>query len=223
MTHMPRPRPTRVKHLSNGFFFYASRATAAFLVMVAMAAIGVLVVATLAQDTTETPASSVPNNSSSAAPYAAYFIAADSDGIQQVWGLTLPDGQSKMLTDAAQSVSRYAISADATQIAYVSDNQIWRQTLGHAHALEAVAVVAVETVQATLAVYVVFGDVDRFGHEPPTGVDELDVADHRTDRSQVVGQLVVLALQMALLDVVGTGFLQIAGYSTHGGPLHDGG
>lgn len=134
MTHMPRPRPQRVKHRSNGLFFYASRATAALLVMVAMAAIGVLIIATLVQNTPETPAASVPNSAGSAAPYAAYFIAADSDGINQVWGLTLPDGQSKPLTDAPQSISRYAISGDATRIAYVSENQIWRQTLGQSDA-----------------------------------------------------------------------------------------
>src|SRR5690349_877558 len=119
MTHMPRPRPMRVKHRSNGYFYYASRATAALLVMGAMAAIGILIIATLAQAKTDTPAASVPGVSGSASPYAAYVVAADSDGLRQVWGLTLPDGQSKMLTDAPQSVYHYAISSDGTQIAYV--------------------------------------------------------------------------------------------------------
>jgi hypothetical protein len=132
MTPMPRPRPQRVKHRSNSLFFYASRAIAAMLVMGAMAAIGLLILVTLAQDPNETQSAATTN--STPAPYAAYFVAPDSDGIQQVWGLTLPDGQSKLLTQAPQSVFHFALSADHTQIVYVSDNQIWRQMLGQSNA-----------------------------------------------------------------------------------------
>jgi hypothetical protein len=128
---------------STRYFIYGTGAVLSLLGLL-VAVLGFVVVAARAQDTPKTV--TMPSTSL----YAAYFVADDSDGINQLWGLTLPDGQSKPLTHAPQSVSHYAISADHTQIAYVSDNQIWRQTMGETNA-EALVTLSAEPDFITLA------------------------------------------------------------------------
>lgn len=126
MAHMKRPFSPKIDHHSTRYFVYGmSSLLLLFALMIAVLCAIVLTIR--AQDNAST-ASPLPS------PYAAYFVAADSDGINQVWGLTLPDGQSQILTHAPQSVFHYALSADHTRLIYVSDHQIWQQTIGQSDA-----------------------------------------------------------------------------------------
>lgn len=68
-----------------------------------------------------------------------YFIAADENGVQQVYQLLL-DGQSqpRQITRAASDVVTFDAAYDGLAIAYVSGGQLWLQPL-HTEAAEALA------------------------------------------------------------------------------------
>ncbi len=66
-----------------------------------------------------------------------YFLAADADGVQQVYQLLL-DGQSepRQITSGSGDVLSYGVAYDGLSIAYIRDGQLWLQPI-HDSAAEA--------------------------------------------------------------------------------------
>jgi len=59
-----------------------------------------------------------------------YYIAPDTDGIQQVFQLVLGEEQNtRQITYSATDVLNYGIAYDALSIAYISDGQLWLQPI----------------------------------------------------------------------------------------------
>jgi hypothetical protein len=85
----------------------------------------IVVTTAFAQDTTEVPPVS-------------YYLAADANGVQQVYQLVL-DGeyQARPITYAESDVITFSPAYDGLGVAYISDGQLWLQSL-HTEAPEAV-------------------------------------------------------------------------------------
>lgn len=63
------------------------------------------------------------------APAFGYFLAADEDGITQIWALDLEDGATQ-LTQATENIVTYDVGVDGTALAYQTDeNTLWFQAL----------------------------------------------------------------------------------------------
>ncbi|MBL8163801.1 MAG: hypothetical protein JNJ61_17575 [Anaerolineae bacterium] len=75
----------------------------------------------------------------------AYFIAADSDGVQQVYQVLI-DGQSepRQITYTTSDVITFGVAYDGLAIAYMSEGQLWLQPI---HTEESQALTAVQTAQ----------------------------------------------------------------------------
>ncbi len=69
-----------------------------------------------------------------------YFLAPQA-GITQVWRLPASGAPPQAVTSAAVDVESFGISPDGTQIAYVSDNRVWRAVLGTLDVTEVAALI----------------------------------------------------------------------------------
>ncbi|MEM9954130.1 MAG: WD40 repeat domain-containing protein [Chloroflexota bacterium] len=58
-------------------------------------------------------------------PENAYFLATDTDGIQQVWVLPVDGSRAEPITSASLDITEYALAPDGQQIAYVSNSMLW--------------------------------------------------------------------------------------------------
>jgi len=58
-------------------------------------------------------------------PSAAYFLAPDEAGIQQVWRLPPDETPAVVQTAAETDITEYTVSSDGRSITYVSDGQLW--------------------------------------------------------------------------------------------------
>lgn len=73
----------------------------------------------------------------------AYYTAADSNGVQQVYQLLL-GGQTRQITHAASDVITFGVAYDGLAVAYISEAQLWLQPI---HTEEAQALTTVQTAQ----------------------------------------------------------------------------
>lgn len=65
-----------------------------------------------------------------APPGAGYYLAADADGVQQVYQLVLAaDADPRQITYAESDVLTFGAATDGLSVAYVSDGQLWLQPL----------------------------------------------------------------------------------------------
>lgn len=87
-------------------------------------AVTLLVIAVVASDASATEM-----------PHTLYYIAADQDGVQQVFRQTL-DGRDiqEQLTHAETDVLTYGLSEQSEEIAYISGSELWLQAIGAADA-----------------------------------------------------------------------------------------
>jgi Tol biopolymer transport system component len=69
-------------------------------------------------------------------PGAAYFIAPDLGGIQQVWVLPSDGSRARTVTPARLDISEFALSYDRQKLAYVSNSALWFYELGSDSAQE---------------------------------------------------------------------------------------
>jgi hypothetical protein len=72
-------------------------------------------------------------------PSDAYFIAPDSNGIQQVWILSSDASQMRIVTPATLDISEFALSFDGEKLTYVSNSILWLYEIGDDTAEEWVA------------------------------------------------------------------------------------
>jgi hypothetical protein len=73
-----------------------------------------------------------------------YYLAADADGIQQVYKHRLPADEVRQITYADEDVTHFGVAYDSLSVAYLSESQLWLQPL-HTEAAEAlVNIVATE-------------------------------------------------------------------------------
>ncbi|MGB1287358.1 MAG: hypothetical protein ACPG7F_12545 [Aggregatilineales bacterium] len=59
-----------------------------------------------------------------------FFMADDSDGIQQVWRLPRDGSLPESLSPAVNDITEFALSPDKRNMVYVSDNSLWRFSPG---------------------------------------------------------------------------------------------